>query len=262
MALVVNYEAAIANLVTQRNVLTAEIGRIDEILQALRSGGDTFLPITTPKPSLLPAKESFSLTPASKGEISNANRKAPIPPPPSQPNHGELPNGANTSWVSIVAADASPYALALAVLKAHEGSISSAQLNTAIGDIRGIKGGVGYTVLEPLQKAGVIRGSNAAWEILDRSQGGIIAGKFLWCQPKYLNIYDWAAVRREALVILLSEHPGSTIAAMAKSLLSCQWLKAPVSPHLVKADLRTLEKDRIAVQDYATRTWKVIERID
>jgi hypothetical protein len=112
--------------------------------------------------------------------------------------------------------------------------------------------------LERLKEAGIIEGDNRAWSILNRSLGGIFAGDYLWSEPENLNIYDWAAIRREAILLVLSEHAGLTNAAITKSLEICKWLKAPVTPHLVKADLRSLENDKLVQQDFGTKEWSLI----
>jgi hypothetical protein len=169
-----------------------------------------------------------------------------------------MPPEASPEWVSMIASSASPYALALAVIRAHKfRTITSPEINNALIGLRKIAGGAGYTVLEPLQKAGVIEGDHTAWLIKDRSMGGIVLGEFLWCNPQFLNIYDWAAVRREAIALLLAEHPHVTNAAITKSLESCEWLKSPLTPHLVKADLRIMEKRNQAKMNPENKTWEL-----
>jgi hypothetical protein len=190
-----------------------------------------------------------------------AGRYTIAPPSPAQPNHGPRPALAGEDWVSIIASNASPFALCLAVLRAHpRETITSPELNSQVAKIRKIAGGAAYATLDSLVEAGAIEGNHTRWVIKDRSRGGIIAGRYLWCDPNTLNIYDWAAVRREAIALLLTESPNVTNAAITKSLENCDWLKSPVTPHLVKADLRRFEIKGWAVQNETDKTWKLTDK--
>ena len=255
-------------LAHNRDALAAQVKALDDAIAGLVSLSEGGFSQTSPAPAPInterlfggvnPAKAVANLYRAASTYGQFSGRNVPAPPPPRQPNHGPVPPGANSDWVSIIASKASPYAIALAVLRAHEGPISSAQLNAAIGDIRKVKGGAGYTVLEPLQKARIIDGNNSAWHILNRSLGGILSGEYLWAEPENLNIYDWAAVRREAILILLTENDSLTNAAITKSLEKAKWLKATVTPHLVKADLRSLSKEELVRQNFETKAWSLV----
>jgi hypothetical protein len=227
-------------------------GRGDPPNQAMREHMSTQKRVTTtisPRSPQSPAYGSFS------------GRFTLAPPCPKQPDHGAKPEGAGDDWVSIIAANASPFALALAVIRSHRGdTITSPEINSALIELRGIEGGAGYTILEPLQKAGVIEGNHKAWKIKDRSKGGLISGEFLWCDPTQLNIYDWAAVRREAVHILLAENKGLTNAAITKSLENCKWVESvPLTPHLIKADMRWMAAKNFAVQDAVNKTWTITD---
>jgi hypothetical protein len=216
-------------------------------------GDGAFSPTIAPRnPTLL-----FQLTAEELANVRPSRSKTAVPKPPTQPDHGAIPAGADNSWVSILASAASPWSLALAIMRIHEGTISSAELNQRIADLRERKGGAGYATLPRLVKAGIIQGNNDAWTILDRSKGGIFAGKWLWAKKSDLNVYDMAAVRREAIMILLSENEALTNSAITKSMESCSWNKADVNQHLIKADLRGLEKDKL-VRQLPTKVWEKI----
>jgi hypothetical protein len=262
-------QAEIAMLSDERERMASEMARlatetanIEAAVESLRRrhlsqqmsplNGTANLPASAENPSLVlqPPQEKVSR----RGQFSRRDKV--LPPAPDKPDHGRVPLGAGEDWVSLLAKEASPYALGLAVLRAHEGTISSAELNYAIGAIRGIKGGVGYTILEPLQKAGIIEGNHDQWRIKDRTKGGIIVGKWLWSQQQNLNIYDKAAMRREAIYLLLvAQNRGLAISTMFRTLQKADWLKATVTPHLIKSDMRHLEKQGVVRQDYERKTW-------
>lgn len=185
--------------------------------------------------------------------------------PPSMPDHGPRPVEAGPNWLSILASQASPFALALAFLRTAGSPFTTGHLSVVLTKIRGIKNAVAWTVMPSLLKADVVEGAgqNNVWRIKHRERGGILSDdlKYLWCDPTLLNIYDWAAIRREAMLVLLKEHTGGlTNAAITKTLQNTEWLHAPVDPHLIKADLRQLEGKRVVEQD-ASKLWKLVEGV-
>ncbi len=260
--MVAGLRAKVSDLRAERDQIDAKIAPLEAAIENLvAASGGSLLPAT----AIHLSKQRDSTTtisprsPKSPTYGSFSGRYTIAPPPPAAPDHGPTPPEASPGWVSMIASCASPYALALAVIRSHKlQNITSPEINNALIRLRKIVGGAGYTVLEPLQKAGVIEGDHTAWRILDRSRGGVVVGEFLWCDPQFLNIYDWAAVRREAIALLLAEHPHVTNAAITKSLESCRWLKSPVTPHLVKADLRIMEKRKQTKMDPENKTWELI----
>jgi hypothetical protein len=273
--IIAGLEQKVASLQQKRAALQVTCDAIDSERASLEVAVDALRSASngTPLSSKMPVVNPLSVQHASITAISPRSPKSPTygsfsgrytlaPPPPTKPDHGPVPVGATDDWVSMVASHASPYALCLAILRAHNrDTITSPELNAALAKVRGIQGGAGYTTLEPLEKAGVIEGNHSGWHIRDRKMGGVIAGKYLWCDTQYLNIYDWAAVRREAIKILLTESPKITNAAVTKSLQQCDWLKAPVTPHLVKADLRSMEMKNLARMDEVDKTWELIRQV-
>jgi hypothetical protein len=256
----------LSKLDIQRAEIDAKYEAIEQAIFGLRKVSEVTAPANQAFREHMSVQKSVTTTisprsPKSPTYGSFAGRYTIAPQPPAKPDHGPMPEGARENWVSIIAANASPFALALAVIRSHKGdTITSPEINSALIELRGIEGGAGYTVLEPLQKAGVIEGNHKEWKIKDRSRGGFVSGEFLWCDPKYLNIYDWAAIRREAVHILLAENKALTNAAITKSLESCEWIEAvPLTPHLIKADMRQMASKNLAVQDAVSKTWSLTE---
>ncbi|HEY5055500.1 MAG TPA: hypothetical protein VII58_05025 [Acidobacteriaceae bacterium] len=268
-----DYSAIIAGLQAKVDELRLKRASINAEIEAVEQGIATFSSLS--RGTVLPSVESrlhMSVQKDRTTTISPRSPKSPTygsfagrytiaPPCPTQPDHGMRPSGSGEDWVSIIASNASPFALCLAVLRAHRGdTITSPELNSRVAEIRKIAGGAAYATLDSLVEAGAIEGNHTRWVIKDRNRGGIIAGRYLWCDPETLNIYDWAAVRREAIAILLTESPNVTNAAITKSLEKCEWLKSPVTPHLVKADLRRFEIKGWAVQNETDKTWKLNDK--
>jgi len=248
--------------IAQRDKAISEIAKRDAAIESLRQLAPPALQMPTPPVTLSERKASWIPQPVDSYQPSRVpSAKVKTVAPPSQPDHGARPEGAGPKWISLLASQASPFALALAFLRNAPNPFTSAQLNSALAALRNIKGGAGYTTLDPLKKAGVIvavEGADNLWNILDRNRGGILANRFLWCSPDILNIYDWASIRREAVILLLREHPeGLKISVIAKTLMNCDWLHAPVDPHLIKADMRQLEAKGITQQNAIEKTWRL-----
>ncbi len=239
----------------QRLFVEAGMAIPEPLKRLFGDGTSAAVPTMPAKPVAAPP---FKLTATDLATVRPSRSKTAVPNPPSKPDHGPIPAGADEGWVSILASSASPHALALAMFRTHEGTISSAELNSRIAELRERKGGAGYAILKRLQEEGVIEGDNHAWTIKTRSKGGILAGKWLWAKKEDLNVYDMAAARREAIMILLSESGPLTNAAMVKALDACTWNKAQINQHLVKADLRGLELDKLVLQ-LPTKEWEAVK---
>ena len=190
-----------------------------------------------------PESRPFVLQPEIAKRPYNSKRGTFVPKVPQEPDHGPRPDGAEADWVSVFAAQATPYTLGLAILKAQERPISSAALNSMIGEVRGIKGAAGYTVMSRLVDDGMMEGDHEGWVMKDKSKGGIIVGQWLWSRIEELSEYDMAWVRREAIMLIIQENgvPLST-ASITRGLRECKWLQAPVRSDVTKADMTALEK--------------------
>jgi hypothetical protein len=207
---------------------------------------------------LEPAPPPLLLSPQ-RPRRSWSSRRHPKPLP--MPDHGPVPAGFKPNWISLPASSASPYSLTLAVLRSHMNQaspISIATLNREVAEIRGLKGsGAAYNVVIRLEKEGLVQKTETGVR-LKSDKGGTISGKRLWASQEDLNEYDYAAYRREVILLLLKENPELTTTEIARGLEVCQWVQIPKNKDLVKADMNALEKEghvlRLENKDWVLKT--------
>lgn len=163
---------------------------------------------------------------------------------PAKPNHGERPVQADEGWVSLLAREASPQALTLAVMRGGR-AIKMADLNREVAILRGMDGSssAAYNVVQRLHKDGEALETEAGWVLVNFFRAGIVQGGILWSPKELLTDSDFAAIRREAIMLLLKENGPLITGAITRGLGRCEWLQAPAGRHQAKADLRQLQKE-------------------
>lgn len=177
---------------------------------------------------------------------------------PSPPQHGQRPTSAAQGWVSLKARDASPLVLTMAVLRDSEAPMRKAEISKRVGSIRGTDNTAAYNAIGQLVGGGSVLDTHEGI-VVNTSLGAVLAGEWVWCDKEHLNDSDRAAIRREAILMILERNASLTTADVSRAIQLCDWLPVEATKDTTKADLASLEKDR-KIRRLADLTWEVIRQ--
>lgn len=176
------------------------------------------------------------------------------------PHRANRPTEAKDDWISIALDDAMATNLVLAVLREAKGPVRAGevvQMVTAInpnvthGAVNNIGTRLGGKLIER---------TDLGWSLIDRSKAGIISDAYLWGPVEIFEKQELAAHRREAIIHILQCFPsGLQTVQLVEQLKGCNWMRAPVSKDLVKADMEILQKEAKARRVGNSKKWEVLE---
>jgi hypothetical protein len=205
--------------------------------------------------------EPFRLTaiaPIEKVKYPARNTKSILPVP--KPDYGPPPKEAGKDWVAMKTTGASPYALALAILKAQNGPISRPDLSNKVSELRGLKrSNAGYNVLTKMKAVGEADETpEGGWTLRDKTRGGIVVGNILWTPEDELTYADRAEHRREGILLLLELNGPLKGYQISNGLKASPWIRAGKNNNFVKADMNQLENDE-KVRRLEDKRWALQE---
>jgi hypothetical protein len=200
------------------------------------------------------------------GETDNTQRKLALSlPGPDQDTErlASRPPEAKANWISIWAEDASPTTVALAILREQGEPIRAKALSDQVTRILPmVVGGSIYNLLNRLLLEGYLRKRLSRWTLVKREAASILSGKFLWGPPEIFAKVDLAALRREAILHILSNERSLQIMQIVEKLKAWDWVKdaVPISKDLLKLDMRVLDVDGKVRRVGNSRNWEVVEK--
>jgi hypothetical protein len=176
-----------------------------------------------------------------------------------RPKTPRRPEGVNPSWVAIRIKDAMPTSVALALLAEADGPIRSREI------IRGVAIHLPSTSRGSISNIGtrlsadrIIQRVNEGWILKDPSYAGVIDDGFLWAPADKLSSHELAAHRRNSIVHILGQFSaGLELVQILHELRKCDWVLAPISKDLLKADIPALSGEGRIRRRGNTRKWEV-----
>jgi hypothetical protein len=125
-----------------------------------------------------------------------------------------------------------------------------------------VVGGSIYNLLNRLLLEGYLRKRLSRWTLVKREAASILSGKFLWGPPEIFAKVDLAALRREAILHILSNERSLQIMQIVEKLKAWDWVKdaVPISKDLLKLDMRVLDVDGKVRRVGNSRNWEVVEK--
>jgi hypothetical protein len=178
----------------------------------------------------------------------------------TKPDRGRAtPPGVGEKWISIEAAHASPSTIALSIMRSLGEPIKAVQLALLVANYApdSVQGTV-FNMLTRNQTRGLVEETREGWKLIREEDGGILDGDYIWAHPKNLMQSDLALHRREAILLILRQHPNQTAMQITRSLQSWDWVQAPASKDLIKADLSVLETRGLIKRREDTRGWEIV----
>jgi hypothetical protein len=200
------------------------------------------------------------------GESDNTQRQLTLRlPGPDQDTErlASKPPQAKANWISIWAEDASPTTLALAILREQVEPIRAKDLSDQVTRILPmIVGGSIYNLLKRLYSSGYLKKRLSRWYLVKKEEASVLSGKFLWGPPEIFAKTDLAALRREAILHILSNERSLQIMQIVEKLKAWDWVKdvVPISKDLLKLDMRALNEAGKVRRVGNSRNWEVVEK--
>ena len=188
---------------------------------------------------------------------SNGSGKVNVPRVRIEPIHrNSRPPEAEDDWISIEITEANATTLVLAVLRAAGRPIMAGdvieQLNTRVP--RGSIHNIG-TRLDGRQ----IRRTDEGWSLIHPEKAPVVLNGYVWGPKEIFEKQELAAHRREAILHILRGFPsGLQIVQIVEQLRGSDWVKAPATKDLLKADMDLLEGSGKVRRISNSRKWEVV----
>ena len=159
-----------------------------------------------------------------------------------RPETPRRPKGVDPSWVVIKVEDALPTSVALALLAGADGPIRSRDIIRRVAErLPDVSEGSIANIGTRLSTEKIIRRREDGWTLRDPDYAGIIDDEFLWAPADKLTRPELAAHRRDSIVHILRHFAtGLEPVQIVGELNKCDWVRAPVSKDLLKADIPVL----------------------
>jgi hypothetical protein len=169
-------------------------------------------------------------------------------------NHRPLE--AENDWISVPLDEATATTLVLAVLKRAGKPLPAKEVVEAVGELNpNITRGSIHNIGTRLDKKLIAREENG-WVLIDPRKATIIDDGYLWGPRDVFDKQDLAAHRREAILHILGILPGGLqTVQIVEMLRRTEWVHAPASKDLVKADMEQLEADNKVKRMGNSRKW-------
>ena len=164
-----------------------------------------------------------------------------VPPPEAPPR----PPEANADWIYMDAAEVTPTALVLAVMRAAKAPLRPRQILEQVNSISPeTPSGSIYNVGARLDKKVIGKTEDGGWTLLDETAAPILYKDFVWGPASVFDPHDLALHRRDAIVhLLMCNKAGLQIVQLVDQLRGCSWVRASFSKDLLKADMEVLARD-------------------
>ena len=176
-----------------------------------------------------------------------------------RPETPRRPEGAGPSWVVIEVKDALPTSIALALLAEADGLMRSRDIIRAVTEqLPNVSEGSIANIGTRLSADKIITRREGGWALRDLDYAGIIDDAFLWAPADKLARPELAAHRRRAIVHILGHFTaGLELLQIVNELRKCDWVRAPVSKDLLKADIPALVDAGRIRRRGSTRKWEL-----
>jgi hypothetical protein len=178
-----------------------------------------------------------------------------------KPDRGDsTPSEIGENWISIEAAKASPSTIALAIMRTVGEPIKAVDLASLVANYapETVSGTI-YNMLTRNHGRGLVEETPDGWKLVKPENAGVLSGAYIWAPPDRLMQSDMALHRREAILLILEQHPNQTAMQITRSLQSWDWVQAPASKDLIKADLLALEIRGLIKKREESRGWEVVK---
>jgi hypothetical protein len=195
---------------------------------------------------------------------SNGNGKAPTPALSIMPLHRQSrPPGVEDNWLSVQIGEASSTGLVQAVLRSLESPMKAKDVIEKVIKINPkIPRGSVHNIGTRLDGT-IIRRSDEGWSLIHPETAAIIHEGFLWGPKSVFDKTEIAAHRREAILHILNCFAGGLQnQQIVEQLKGCDWVHAPSSKDLVKADMELLEAHNKVRRISNSRKWIVIPQTE
>jgi hypothetical protein len=183
-----------------------------------------------------------------------------MPGPDADPARlSSRPPEAREDWISIWATDATPTTVALAILRDQIEPIRAKDLsNKVTALLPQIVSGSIYNLLNRLAEMGYVKRKDTRWFLAKKDIAPILVDDFLWAAPDKFAKQDLAALRREAILHILSNERSLQVMQLVDKLKAWDWVKAaPISKDLLKIDMSVLEEKGRVRRVGNSRNWEI-----
>lgn len=177
-----------------------------------------------------------------------------IMPPPRK----HRPNDAEDDWISIPIKDATATSLVLSILRRTGKPLSAKDVVESVAELnplitRGSIHNIGTRL-----DAKSIKRTDDGWTAIDPSKAAVIDGEYLWGPKEIFDKQELAAHRREAILTILRSIPGGLqTVQIVEMLRGTEWVHAPASKDLVKADMELLEAHNKVRRSGNSKKWVI-----
>jgi len=193
-----------------------------------------------------------ALADVNQDSTSNQVRKIPLRPP----DRPERPPIANDDWLWIEVREASLRTIVLAIL--NEGK--AIPIKELINRVKEIFPDSNEGSIYNLCREKRIQRTDQGWTLKSGVEAPVFYKKYIWSPVNLLQKQDLAAFRRMAIRYLLATSPdGLQIMQVYRELKSAEWLKAPLSKDLIKADLFVMKDEKRVKQLGNSKKWTLVK---
>jgi hypothetical protein len=187
----------------------------------------------------------------------NPQSSVSIPPP----HRSNRPMEATENWISIALNDAMATNLVLAVLRKTNGPVRAKDVVEMVTRLnpqvtRGAINNIGTRL-----SGGLIERTDDGWTLSDRTKAGVITDGYFWGPVEIFEKQELAAHRREAILYILKNYfrGGLQVVQFVEILRGLNWMKAPASKDLLKADMEILQSEGIVRRVGNSKKWEAVE---
>ncbi len=191
---------------------------------------------------------------------SNGHGKVSVPLVTIIPPHrANRPPESEEGWISVPIEEASATSLVLTSLRDEDKPLLARRVVQFVLGInpkipRGSVNNIGTRLSGTL-----IKRSDEGWSLIDRKKAPLMREGFLWGPKEVFDKTELAAHRREAILHILRAFPGGLqTVQIVEQLRGCNWVHAPASKDLVKADMELLEAHDKVRKISNSRKWEVL----
>lgn len=178
--------------------------------------------------------------------------RVPPPEPPLSPPDEALPD-----WIWIHVEDATSTPLVLAILRKAGDAVRPKDIISQLHEMRPeLKAGTVPNIGTRLAGSLIAR-DKQGWWLVDPEKAPMIKGDYLWGPATVFGKYELAAHRRRAICHLLGLNEGGLQVMQIVKMLhnGCDWLKAPLTKDLVKADMADLAERGLVKRTGHSKKW-------
>lgn len=165
-------------------------------------------------------------------------------------------------WVDLKSAVAGT--LALAVLRASPEALTTREIHERVQKLPGMSdvlmGTIANAGTRAFENHVITRTEDGQWLLTEPSKAAVIYGDHIWGRPEAFQMQELASHRRDAIVYLLRQNPiGLQQMQIVAQLRQNDLVRppVPVSKSLVKADLETMDGERVRKRGNSKK-WEAI----